>query len=166
MGLSMLKLVFLVSNLRVRCYTINQEPTRPSKQPIRTCYVGHVTGNQPISDHYFLIRSVHAINGRALIYIYPSASLFRSSCLFLPSVVLSQNAQKTHWGSYHDYQYQPHTLARSRTLSLNFNIPFFFSSDKHSSIISTSSPNIRCVSPFSAVDLQQHICSHRFMLST
>eukprot|EP00116_Pleurobrachia_bachei_P009933 sb/3470195/ len=32
--------------------------TETSKQPIRTCYLGHVTGNQPIRDQYFLIRSV------------------------------------------------------------------------------------------------------------
>eukprot|EP00116_Pleurobrachia_bachei_P000647 sb/3460909/ len=30
----------------------------PSKQPIRTLYLGHVTGFQPIRDQYFLIRSV------------------------------------------------------------------------------------------------------------
>eukprot|EP00116_Pleurobrachia_bachei_P010696 sb/3470958/ len=31
---------------------------RVSKQPIRTRYLGHVTGYQPISGQYFLIRSV------------------------------------------------------------------------------------------------------------
>eukprot|EP00116_Pleurobrachia_bachei_P016076 sb/3476338/ len=31
-----------------------QEPTDTSKQPIRTRYLGHVTGYQPISDQYFL----------------------------------------------------------------------------------------------------------------
>eukprot|EP00116_Pleurobrachia_bachei_P008640 sb/3468902/ len=31
-----------------------QEPTRPSKQPMRTRYLGHVTGYQPIRDQYFL----------------------------------------------------------------------------------------------------------------
>eukprot|EP00116_Pleurobrachia_bachei_P016585 sb/3476847/ len=35
-----------------------QEPTETSKQSIRTLYLGHVTGDQPIRDHYFLIRSV------------------------------------------------------------------------------------------------------------
>eukprot|EP00116_Pleurobrachia_bachei_P014955 sb/3475217/ len=35
-----------------------QEPTHTSKQPIRTRYLGHVTGYQPIRDQYFLIRSV------------------------------------------------------------------------------------------------------------
>eukprot|EP00116_Pleurobrachia_bachei_P002713 sb/3462975/ len=34
------------------------EPTEISKQPIRTCYLGHVIGYQPIRDQYFLIRSV------------------------------------------------------------------------------------------------------------
>eukprot|EP00116_Pleurobrachia_bachei_P003634 sb/3463896/ len=34
------------------------EPTRPRKQPIRTGYLGHVTGYQLIWDQYFLIRSV------------------------------------------------------------------------------------------------------------
>ena len=36
----------------------NQEPTGPSKQPISTSYLGHVTGYQPTRDLYFLIRSV------------------------------------------------------------------------------------------------------------
>ena len=35
-----------------------QQPTGPSKQPIRARYLGHVTGHQPISDQYFLNRSV------------------------------------------------------------------------------------------------------------
>eukprot|EP00116_Pleurobrachia_bachei_P006039 sb/3466301/ len=35
---------------------LREELTETSKQPIRTCYLGHVTGYQPISDHYFLIR--------------------------------------------------------------------------------------------------------------
>eukprot|EP00116_Pleurobrachia_bachei_P016810 sb/3477072/ len=34
------------------------EPTETSKQPIRTCYLDHVTGYQPIRDQYFLIQSV------------------------------------------------------------------------------------------------------------
>eukprot|EP00116_Pleurobrachia_bachei_P009491 sb/3469753/ len=34
------------------------EPTQMSKQPIRTRYLGHVTGYQPIRVQYFLIRSV------------------------------------------------------------------------------------------------------------
>eukprot|EP00116_Pleurobrachia_bachei_P011898 sb/3472160/ len=33
------------------------EPTETSKQPIRTRYLGHVTGYLPIRDQYFLIRS-------------------------------------------------------------------------------------------------------------
>eukprot|EP00116_Pleurobrachia_bachei_P015765 sb/3476027/ len=39
-------------------YIMYQEPTETSKQPIRTRYLGHVTGYQPIRDQYFLIRSV------------------------------------------------------------------------------------------------------------
>ena len=35
-----------------------QETTGFSKQPIRTRYLGHVTGYQPIREQYFLIRSV------------------------------------------------------------------------------------------------------------
>ena len=31
---------------------MSQEPTGPSKQPIRTRCLGHVTGYQPISDQY------------------------------------------------------------------------------------------------------------------
>eukprot|EP00116_Pleurobrachia_bachei_P012806 sb/3473068/ len=40
------------------CAGKGQEPTEPSKQPIRTRCLGHVTGYQPIRDQYFLIRSV------------------------------------------------------------------------------------------------------------
>eukprot|EP00116_Pleurobrachia_bachei_P004072 sb/3464334/ len=36
----------------------HQEPTDTSKQPIRTRYLGQVTGYQPIRDQYVLIRSV------------------------------------------------------------------------------------------------------------
>eukprot|EP00116_Pleurobrachia_bachei_P000738 sb/3461000/ len=36
----------------------SQEPTDTSKQPIRTHYLGHMTGYQPIRDQYFLIRSI------------------------------------------------------------------------------------------------------------
>ena len=35
-----------------------KEPTESSKQPIRAGHLGHVTGYQPISDQYFLVRSV------------------------------------------------------------------------------------------------------------
>eukprot|EP00116_Pleurobrachia_bachei_P016308 sb/3476570/ len=42
------------------CESNWQEPTDTSKQPIRTCYLGHVTGYHPIRDQYFLIRSVPA----------------------------------------------------------------------------------------------------------
>ena len=35
-----------------------QHPTGPSKQPIRTRYLGHVNGCRPFRDQYFLIRSV------------------------------------------------------------------------------------------------------------
>eukprot|EP00116_Pleurobrachia_bachei_P016081 sb/3476343/ len=50
--------------------TSNQEPTETSKQPIRTSYLGHVTGYQPIMDLYFLIRPVHASNIHQLTIIY------------------------------------------------------------------------------------------------
>ena len=41
--------------------TLVQEPTEFRKQPIRTRYLGHVTGYQPIRDQYFLIWSVPAL---------------------------------------------------------------------------------------------------------
>eukprot|EP00116_Pleurobrachia_bachei_P000671 sb/3460933/ len=44
------------------CYTVSQEPTETSKQPIRTRYLGHMTGDQPIRDQYFLFRSVPALS--------------------------------------------------------------------------------------------------------
>ena len=37
---------------------LEQETIGFSKQPIRTRYLGHVTGYQPIKDKYFLIRTV------------------------------------------------------------------------------------------------------------
>eukprot|EP00116_Pleurobrachia_bachei_P005206 sb/3465468/ len=40
------------------CKYQHQEPTETSKEPIRTRYLGRMTGYQPISDHYFLIRPV------------------------------------------------------------------------------------------------------------
>eukprot|EP00116_Pleurobrachia_bachei_P016908 sb/3477170/ len=40
---------------------IMQEPTESCKQPIRTRYLRHVTGYQPIRYYCFLIRSVPAI---------------------------------------------------------------------------------------------------------
>eukprot|EP00116_Pleurobrachia_bachei_P006355 sb/3466617/ len=42
-----------------------QEPTETSKQPIRTRYLGHVTGYQPIKDQYFLIRSASVSSGES-----------------------------------------------------------------------------------------------------
>eukprot|EP00116_Pleurobrachia_bachei_P011317 sb/3471579/ len=42
--------------------TVYQEPTKTSKQPIRTRYLGHLTGYQPIRDQYFLVRSVQLTN--------------------------------------------------------------------------------------------------------
>ena len=39
-----------------------QEQTGPSKQPIRTHSLAHVTGYQPIRDQYFLTRTVYLFN--------------------------------------------------------------------------------------------------------
>eukprot|EP00116_Pleurobrachia_bachei_P002114 sb/3462376/ len=52
----------------------HQEPTEASKQPIRTRYLGHVTGYQPINDQYFLIRSVPDAHTDTP----PSFSIYRS----------------------------------------------------------------------------------------
>eukprot|EP00116_Pleurobrachia_bachei_P012483 sb/3472745/ len=54
-GLKKISLFVTYSNLHFNPYF--QEPTETSKQPIRTRYLGHVTGYQPIRDQYFLIRS-------------------------------------------------------------------------------------------------------------
>ena len=43
-------------------FCIKQQPTEPSKQPIRTRYLDHMPGYQPIRDHFFLIRSVSVKN--------------------------------------------------------------------------------------------------------
>eukprot|EP00116_Pleurobrachia_bachei_P018956 sb/3479218/ len=39
---------------RRRVTQSDKEPTDTSKQPIRTRYLGHVTGHHPIRDQYFL----------------------------------------------------------------------------------------------------------------
>eukprot|EP00116_Pleurobrachia_bachei_P016651 sb/3476913/ len=44
-------------------YLFGKEPTETSNRPIRTSYLGHVTGYQPISDQYSLIRSVPDCKG-------------------------------------------------------------------------------------------------------
>eukprot|EP00116_Pleurobrachia_bachei_P004888 sb/3465150/ len=49
-----------------RCF-LNLEPADTSKQPIRTRYLGYVTGYQPIRDHYFLIRLVPEYNSTVLL---------------------------------------------------------------------------------------------------
>ena len=49
---------------------IVHEPTESSKQPIRTRYLGHVTGYQPIRDQYSLIRSVPGIIGHIWSYFF------------------------------------------------------------------------------------------------
>ena len=52
-----------------------QEPTESSKQPIRSRYLGHVTGYQPIRDQYFLIRSVPVSNNNPVCYSYTFSDL-------------------------------------------------------------------------------------------
>ena len=52
-----------ISTINTCCYSTNkhceyQETTEPSKQPIRSRCLDHVTGYQPIKDQYLLIRSV------------------------------------------------------------------------------------------------------------
>ena len=39
--------------------SVNRPKGENGDQPIRARYLGHVTGNQPISDQYSLLRSVH-----------------------------------------------------------------------------------------------------------
>eukprot|EP00116_Pleurobrachia_bachei_P013161 sb/3473423/ len=41
---------------------VSQELTDTSKQPIRTCYLVHVTGYQLIRDQYFFVRSVPVVS--------------------------------------------------------------------------------------------------------
>eukprot|EP00116_Pleurobrachia_bachei_P012084 sb/3472346/ len=67
------------------------EPTETSKQPIRTRYLGLVTGYQPIRDKYFLIRSVPG-NLKPYIYIYP-ASLNKPPVASSAAGALSINSQ-------------------------------------------------------------------------
>eukprot|EP00116_Pleurobrachia_bachei_P004041 sb/3464303/ len=42
--------------------TVLQEPTETNKQPIRTHYLGHMIGYQPIRDQYLLIRGMEREN--------------------------------------------------------------------------------------------------------
>ena len=51
---------YWMKNRKVRISQLvegGQQPTDTSKQPIRTSYLGHVTGYQPIRHQYFLIRA-------------------------------------------------------------------------------------------------------------
>eukprot|EP00116_Pleurobrachia_bachei_P017069 sb/3477331/ len=68
--------------------SIQQEPTETSKQPIRTRYLCHVTGYQPIKDQYFLIRSVST--QRDTYAVVGSTSY--SHCPLSASLVLSWTA--------------------------------------------------------------------------
>eukprot|EP00116_Pleurobrachia_bachei_P009426 sb/3469688/ len=61
------------------CATKSQPRSDTSKQPIRTRYLGHVTGYQPIRDHCFLIRS------RRLTYGPPRFHQNLVTFLFTPS---------------------------------------------------------------------------------
>ena len=49
---------WLDSNRNNQEFTKNERYDSGSKQPIRTRYLGHVTGYQPIRDQYFLIQSI------------------------------------------------------------------------------------------------------------
>ena len=60
-----------------------QQPTGPRKQPIRTRYLGHVTGYQPVRDLYFLVRSVPA----------PNQVCSRDILLFLPYQIASVSSR-------------------------------------------------------------------------
>ena len=44
----------------------DQQPTGSSKQPVRTCYLRHVTGHQPIRDQYYLRNSCDIIRMEGL----------------------------------------------------------------------------------------------------
>ena len=49
------------------------EPTESGNQPIRARSLGQVTGNQPITDQHFLVRSVH---GKHLSPTQPASKLY------------------------------------------------------------------------------------------
>ena len=59
---------------------VNQESTQSSKQPIRTRYLGHVTGNQPIRDQYFMVRSVPDVNQVCTTLSVYDVSAFTAEC--------------------------------------------------------------------------------------
>ena len=65
--------------MSIRVRSIYQ--VRGSKEPIRTCYFGNVTGYRPIRDHYFLIRSI--LGERRVLRRVPYVMLqfARASCL-------------------------------------------------------------------------------------
>eukprot|EP00116_Pleurobrachia_bachei_P001032 sb/3461294/ len=68
----------------------SHESTEASRQPIRTRYLCHVTGYQPIRDHCFLIRSVSALRIFALDRSYPDPMRSTGSTLDLPSRALDR----------------------------------------------------------------------------
>ena len=51
---------YLLPQLEITEHSLNDDQVRAKQEPIRTCYLGHVTGHQPIRDQYSLFRSVHA----------------------------------------------------------------------------------------------------------
>eukprot|EP00116_Pleurobrachia_bachei_P000851 sb/3461113/ len=69
------------------CYTVTEEPTETRKQPIRTYYLGLVTGYQPIRDQYFLIRSVPAMTVCTYFFYVVSLELMPYNMLIYPDTL-------------------------------------------------------------------------------
>eukprot|EP00116_Pleurobrachia_bachei_P015297 sb/3475559/ len=90
---------------------LGQETTGFSKTPIKTHYLGHVTGYQPIRDQYFLILSV------------PTLGADRSSFRRVSQVLASTHHSKTRSGrcSRRAFSRTRTYNSRKRDLRLNLN---------------------------------------------
>ena len=72
-------------------YIICQQETGFSKQPIRTRYLGHVTGFQPIRDQHLLVRSVPNLHLLLTSLGWWSGSMLRGTrCLGASTALLLQ----------------------------------------------------------------------------
>eukprot|EP00116_Pleurobrachia_bachei_P012725 sb/3472987/ len=70
---------------------VSDEPTETSKQPIRTRYLGHVTGYQPIRDKYFRFRSVPDSHVTILRCVSPFPIIAGGTGISYSALVISSN---------------------------------------------------------------------------
>eukprot|EP00116_Pleurobrachia_bachei_P005786 sb/3466048/ len=97
------KLDLHISSRSVPAVEVKQEPTETSKQSIRTLYIGHMTGYQPIKDQYFLIRSVPESDFLKFTGIY-NVSIIASKVKQEPTETSKQSIRTLYIGHVTGYQ--------------------------------------------------------------